>query len=228
MRRLTFALVVIGLLACAGPASAGVVFDNITGTTDNFNVNGWTIANGWLVADTFTLGSPTTVTGVNFWVLKSSNDPVTSVQWSVISDVGLPTAGTTLYAADASVTDAFVEQDKYSLYVDKITFSTGGISLGAGTYWLELTTAVSAPPGNQIYWDQSDGTNSIAWMGTYGYLANTGNGCGGQGAGFQGTTCTESFQVLNADTTAPEPGSLMLFGSGVLLLAGTLRRKFSR
>jgi Na+-transporting methylmalonyl-CoA/oxaloacetate decarboxylase beta subunit len=44
MRRLTFALVVIGLLACAGPASAGVVFDNITGTTDNFNVNGWTIA----------------------------------------------------------------------------------------------------------------------------------------------------------------------------------------
>jgi hypothetical protein len=225
MRRLTFALVVIGLLACAGPALAGVVFDNITGTTDNFNVDGWLIANGYLVADTFTLGSPTTVTGVNFWVWKSTSDPVTSVQWSVISDVGLPTAGTTLYTADASVTDAFVEQNKYSYYIDKITFSTGGISLGAGTYWLELTTAVSTP-GNEIYWDQSDGTNSIAWQGTVGYLANTGSGCGGEGA--PGTSCTESFQVLSADTTAPEPGSLMLFGSGVLLLAGAWRRKFSR
>jgi PEP-CTERM motif len=236
MRRLTFALVVIALLACAGPASAGVVFDNM-GTTNNFNVDAWSIQIPFWVADTFTLGSPTTVTGVNFWVWKSSNDPVTSVQLSIISDVGLPTDGTTLYTADAStpgvsVTDTFVQNTSSylsSYYIDKITFSTGGISLGTGTYWLELTNAVSSP-GNLIWWDQSDGNNSIAWE-RYddtqsGYMANTGSGCWGSGA--PGTTCTESFQVLNADTTAPEPGSLMLFGSGVLLLAGAWRRKFSR
>jgi hypothetical protein len=34
--------------------------------------------------------------------------------------------------------------------------------------------------------------------------------------------------VLNQQTTTPEPGSLMLFGSGIVGLAGVIRRKLGR
>jgi hypothetical protein len=38
----------------------------------------------------------------------------------------------------------------------------------------------------------------------------------------------ETFTINTADATTPEPGSVMLFGSGLLGLAGILRRRISR
>jgi hypothetical protein len=38
----------------------------------------------------------------------------------------------------------------------------------------------------------------------------------------------ESFTINSSPTTTPEPSSILLFGSGILGLAGVLRRKLTR
>jgi hypothetical protein len=83
----------------------------------------------------------------------------------------------------------------------------------AGTYWLNLQNASSR--GDPVYWDENSGPSSAS--------ENT-----------VGTIPSESFTVLGTQSTTtsttttgttPEPSSIMLFGSGILGLAGMLRRK---
>jgi hypothetical protein len=42
--------------------------------------------------------------------------------------------------------------------------------------------------------------------------------------GVTGSITSESFQILGT-TSVPEPGSLTLFGTGLFVLSGALRRK---
>jgi hypothetical protein len=73
--------------------------------------------------------------------------------------------------------------------------------------------------GDPVYWDE-----------------NSGAGCGGTGGGANcpasasessvGTIPSEDFTIGGGSGgTTPEPSSIMLFGSGILGLAGLLRRK---
>jgi hypothetical protein len=154
---------------------------------------------------------------------------MTSLSWAIVdnSNPTDPTYGTTLFSgtvSGAGLTDSPVEVNAKNFAVDEVSFSLGSDLLGAGTYWLMLLDGAAG--GAPVGWDQSDGA-SVAWDNGAGLLANTGNGCGGV-SGALGTTCSESFQIIGPSTTTPEPGSLMLFGSGMLLLAGAWRRKASR
>jgi PEP-CTERM motif len=89
----------------------------------------------------------------------------------------------------------------------------GAVSLNAGTYWMNLNNAV-VPNGDPIYWDENSGPSSASQNSV-------------------GTIPSESFTLLGGSTTSqttttsttPEPSSIMLFGSGILGLAGVLRRK---
>ena len=84
------------------------------------------------------------------------------------------------------------------------------------TYWLNLQNA-TVPSGDPVYWDE-----------------NSGAGCGGSGCPSSasesalGTIPSEAFTIGGGSSTSgstPEPSSIMLFGSGILGLAGVLRRK---
>jgi hypothetical protein len=87
------------------------------------------------------------------------------------------------------------------------TFS--GVNMNAGTYWLNLGSAV-VPSGDPVYWDQNSGP-SIASENTL------------------GTLTSESFTILGASGsptgTTPEPSTLILFGSGIFGATVWLRRK---
>jgi|ERR1039458_6172872 hypothetical protein len=234
MKRLTFALFGLLLLALvAVPASAGVVWDNTNSFINNFNVDAWTINSGFAVADSFTFGSNTNVQGVDFWVWEFAPptgghaDDMTQVDWAIVNNDGggNPFAGSTIDSGTVSTSGLFAGTNGFGYDVYEESFATGGVALGAGTYWLILQNAVSSS-GNLIYWDQSDGP-SAAYENTIGDLTN----CGGtsDSPDAPGTTCSETFDLTGtSDVTTPEPGSLMLFGSGMLLLAGALRRKASR
>jgi hypothetical protein len=79
---------------------------------------------------------------------------------------------------------------------------------------LNLQNAV-VNTGDPVYWDQNGGPSEAS------------ENC-------LGTLQSESFTILGASTTTsttgttPEPGTLMLFGSGVLGVLGILRRRFGR
>jgi hypothetical protein len=69
------------------------------------------------------------------------------------------------------------------------------------------------PSGDPVYWDE-----------------NSGAGCKSIGCPSQasesavGTIASEAFTIIGTAAT-PEPSSILLFGSGILGLAGVLRRK---
>ena len=200
-------LTILCLALAAIPAWADYDNGPINGTTD-----AWTINFGYVVSDTFTIGAGGgSVQSVSFGVWEFPGDTMQTVDWTITSTENGTGVGQT-----ANVTDKFISSNQYGYNVDLISFNTGGVPLSQGTYWLNLQNA-TVPSGDPVYWDE-----------------NSGKGCGGSGCPSSasesalGTIPSEAFTIGTSGSTSgstPEPSSIMLFGSGILGLAGVLRRK---
>jgi PEP-CTERM motif len=192
------ALTVLCLALAAIPAWADYSNGAINGTTD-----AWTINFGYVVSDTFTLGSAQTVTGVSFGVWEFPGDTMQTVDYTITSTENGTGVGQT-----ANVTDKYISSNQFGYNVDLISFSSG-IPLSAGTYWLNLYNATVAS-GDPVYWDENSGPSSASESAL-------------------GTIPSEAFTISTSgggtSGSTPEPSSIMLFGSGILGLAGVLRRK---
>jgi hypothetical protein len=210
-------LTILILTLATLPAMAGVLYDN---GPINGNTGLWTIANGFIVSDTFDLSPDQTVTGFSFGVWNEEFVPMTSVQWSLTSGESGGTvygsgiamssggAGGTLVSQYLSINNFGYEMDDITVSGLDVNFSSGG------TYWLNLQNA-SGSQGDYYFWDE-----------------NSGKGCGGNGCPSSasensvGTIPSESFTINGSGGgTTPEPGSFLLLASGGLGLAGMLRRK---
>jgi PEP-CTERM motif len=204
---LKFRIVLIAVLALAViPAAAQTLYSNgpVNGTTD-----AWTINFGFVVSDTFTLGAASTVTGVNFYAWTFPGDVLDSAEVAITSS---EFGGTTYSDQVVNFTQSACSANQLGFNVC-LESSSGlaPVNLAAGTYWLNLENA-TVNDGDPIYWDENSGASSASENSV-------------------GTIPSESFTVLGATTTSttsgttPEPGSILLFGSGALGLAGVLRRK---
>lgn len=215
-----FLLTAVIVFAMA-PAMAGTLYDN---GPINPNNGSWLINNvpeqgSWgSVTDSFVLSSSSTVTGatVGIWVFAGRTPE--QVDWAITSS---PFGGTTYGSGTASFTNNQVADLDGMYDVDLSSFSTGSLALAAGTYWLQLSDAsTSNPHWDWVNWAESDGP-SLAWeTGNYYNNGGTYQLCSAcvMGGG------SESFQINGYSSLVPEPGSLALTGSGVLL-AGLLRRR---
>jgi hypothetical protein len=197
----------------AGPASAGILYNNSGPSTGTWDC--WGISFGVSTADSFVLSHDATITGANFVVWAYPGDTLTSVDWAILSDP----LGSTTYASGtgAAITQSLLfTPNPDGRDIDTETFSIPGLTLSAGTYWLLLQNAV-VDNGDHIYWDQSDGP-SQAWNSDYvGYL-------GSHVPAFAcNAPCTDSetFQIVGV----PEPASVGLLAVGLLGMAMLLRRK---
>jgi len=202
-------LAVLCLALAAIPAMAQYDNGPINGTTD-----AWTINFGYIVSDTFTAES-SSVTGFSFGVWEFPGDVMTSVQWSITSSENSGTTYGSGTASGSGLSDTFISSNQYGYDIDviKVTGLSVGVTNGS-TYWLNLQNA-TVPSGDPVYWDE-----------------NSGKGCGGTGCPSMasesavGTIPSEAFTINGGSSgTTPEPSSIMLFGSGILGLAGVLRRK---
>src|ERR1035441_3917274 len=124
MKKLTVALFVVCLLALAGPAWAGVVFNNypINSTIQAFAINF-----GYSVSDSFTTDpGGDVVTGVNFGSWNVSGDDITAVDWMIGTPPFSSTGGGSGTAA--AVTDTLQvslspNPDSYNIYSNSINRS---------------------------------------------------------------------------------------------------------
>jgi hypothetical protein len=125
--------------------------------------------------------------------------------------------GTTPFGTDifsgtlTGATNTFLgtNQYGYNLYQSQVTMVIH--TTGSASAYVTLSNActTSGCDTNPISWDENSGP-STAYDSTLGSIPS------------------ESFTVIGTSETTPEPSSLMLFGSGMLGLAGVLRRRLTR
>jgi hypothetical protein len=197
----------------SSPAWAQWSYDNgaINGTTD-----AWTINFGYVVSDTFFTGGQS-VTSFSFGVWEFPGDTLSSVDWSITDSENSPCPSDECIANGTAknLTDKFVSSNQYGYNIDMITASINAQVPQGVELWLNLQNA-TVPSGDPVYWDE-----------------NSGAGCGGSmcpssaSESAVGTIASEAFTIGSSSGTGttPEPSSIMLFGSGILGLAGLLRRK---
>lgn len=199
-------LSLLALCLAVVPAVAQTdLYDNgpTNGTTD-----GWDISDGFVVSDSFAVGSPSTLTGLTFSVWLFPGDVIQGVSVEITSSE----FGGTVYANESinlTASGCVNNQFGFNVCTESGSFGTG-VSLGGGTYWLTLANAVI--PDDPVYWDENSGPSSAS-------------------ENEVGTIPSESFTLLGTNTTTtggttPEPSSILLFGSGILGLAGLRRKLF--
>jgi hypothetical protein len=214
MLRVRFvSLSLLALSLAIVPAAAQTdLYDNgpINGTT-----SGWNIANGFTVSDTFTLSTSSTLTGLSFGIWLFPGDVLQGVAVQITSS---EFGGTTYTSQMVNLTSSgcSLNQFGYNVCTESGTFA--GPSLNAGTYWLNLSNAV-VNDGDPVYWDENSGPSSAS-QNTVGSIPSEAFTLLGGSSSSSSTTSSTS-----SGTSTPEPSSIMLFGSGVLGLAGILRRK---
>jgi hypothetical protein len=116
----------------------------------------------------------------------------------------------------SGVTNTFLGTNQYGYNLYRADYSFGSIPW-SGAGYVTLSNACSSSGcsvSNPIYWDENSGS-STAYENTLGSIPS------------------EAFTLTGTTSgppppTTPEPSSIMLFGSGILGLAGVLRRKLTR
>ncbi|MGB8889038.1 MAG: PEP-CTERM sorting domain-containing protein, partial [Candidatus Korobacteraceae bacterium] len=163
------------------------------------------------------LSAASTVNDISFWAWVEPGDTATSVELQ-LSSVGY--FGNELFDGTVSLTQSNCFTNNFGFDVCAESGNFAGPQLNAGNYYLTLTNAATAD-GNPLYWDENSGVGcmssgcpSSAQENTLGTIPSEAFTL----SGGTGTTTTTSG-------TTPEPSSIMLFGSGILGLAGVLRRK---
>jgi len=211
-----FCLAVLLSVVMTAPLFGGTVYSNgpINGTTD-----AWTINFGFVVSDTFTVGSGgTTVNGLSFGAWAEPGDVLENADVRIASS---EFGGHIYFDGLVSFTQSACSSNQYGYNVCTESGAFGPLNLAAGTYWVNLSNAV-VNTGDPIYWDENSGpSRALDWP-----RPNA-----------VGTIPSESFTILGGETTcgigndcalsstAPEPGSFALLCAGGMTLFGLLRRK---
>jgi PEP-CTERM motif len=195
----------LALFLAVVPAMAQTVYSN---GPINGNIDAWTINSGFVVSDTFTVGSGgASVNGLVYGAWVFPGDVLESVDVQITSS---EFGGTTYFSGTVNFTQSNCFTNLFGFNVCAETSSAfGPVNLAAGTYWLNLDNAV-VNDGDPIYWDENSGPSQAS-------------------ENEVGTIPSEAFTLLGSSTTStgtvPEPSSIMLIGSGILGLAGILRRR---
>jgi len=217
MKRLILLLAVI---VCLAPFSfAGTIVYN-NGAPNLQNGNEMT---NWIQAEDFMLGTTTVITDVHFWTIEylPSNGYAGSIWYGIYLDNGgQPNLGNPLvegFLAGANLTRtptgrvALGTYDEFYYAFDIVPFTAqAGV-----TYWLGLHNGdLNNTARAEVYWETTNFNGTIT--GNEDILPPAGDGWSNNGQ-------EHAFQL----TSIPEPSSLFLMGSGVLGLAGLLRRKLN-
>ena len=169
----------------------------------------------------------------NGFVSAASGSPNT-LEWGEWS-LGAPTSfsyelGSAAFGTDlgsgtvaqnaGNSTFLFTNSYGYGIYDVKVGITSLAMTAG-NTYWLSVSNATDAANDATQSWDVPNG--GISGGPATCNFRQSGINYGDCGRGGESFTLTGQSQ-----STTPEPSSILLFGSGILGLAGVLRRKLTR
>jgi hypothetical protein len=200
-------------LALSAPVFAGTLYND--GPTDGFSnafiidgpggSPGQTISDGFVATNSGLAGSFDAAE----WVTAGSTP--TALTWML----GSSAFGNNLGSGSGIDSFTFFASNGFGfdVYIDHVTGLSAALTAGQ-TYYLTLGGAVDSSGSTFDGWDLNNGPASCSFA--VGGVPQGDCGAGG-----------ESF-TINSGGTTPEPSSILLFGSGILGLAGVLRRKLTR
>jgi hypothetical protein len=213
LRFASLSLLALGLMLAAVPAAAQVVYSN--GPT-NGNLYAWNINSGFVVSDTFNVNNAfdfAVVQGASFSMWLHPGDVLYSAELSITSSEN---GGTSYFDQEVNFNSTSCQANQYGFNVcTETAYFYDYNALSNGTYWVNLKNA-SVTNGDPVYWDENFGGPSSYALGQSLASENT-----------VGTIPSESFTLYGVQTyatnsttttgtgTVPEPGSIMLFGSGI-------------
>jgi hypothetical protein len=185
--------------------SDGFVAGTCTGCTGT-GTGGEVYFAEWVLSGTVPTGVSYSIGGTNF---TTPINPALGFMTTLLCTNGAPFNGGT--CAGGFGYDVY--QSQFNLTNNPNNSFTAG-----DTYWLTLTGATDNQHTGFNAWDINNGPATCDVE--HGAIVQG----GGVACGFAG----ESFTITGGQPTTPEPSSILLLGSGILGLAGVLRRKLTR
>ncbi len=163
------------------------------------------------ISDGFIATASGNVTHMDIGIWVPVGETPTTVSWWLGTSAF---AGDISSGTDSSLTYDFLNNagawDVYEVHVDNMS----GFLTAGNSYFLTLGNGNDNLGDQFVAWDMNNGPATC-------YFAVGGveqGGCGAPGEAF-------TLYSGSAPPSTPEPGSILLFGTGVLGLAGVLRRK---
>ncbi len=215
MKSLTLLLVLV-CLAVAAPAFAGVIYTDgpTTGTNLALFIDGPNPGGPFIesISDGFVASASGTASSLDFGMWVPTNSTPTAVSWWL---------GTTAFGGDissgstaqVSYTYLLASGYGYDVYEATVTGLSGSLTAGS-SYWLTLGNGNNSFGNQNAAWDISNGPATLhvhkQWL-----------------AAAHAHISGKPSPSIGTSSPTPEPGSMMMFGTGILALAGVLRRKIS-
>jgi hypothetical protein len=220
----------ISYTVSSSTAAAGYLYNN--GPLDGQD-NAQSISQGNAVSDQFTVTSSGAIGSIDFAAWVTAGDTLTSVDWVISTtpfggDIGdlsnasfavdpsnVIASGTASSLTGVNVIPGGDQSAGFD--VDDELFSGLYVPLTAGTYWLTLQNAITFTPpaspgsGDMVGWDENDGLSPHFDAATLSVTP------GEYGTAYQ-FDGSNTFELISG---TPEPGTVTLFLSGFLFIAGT-------
>lgn len=196
-------------LLCAPAHAVPFVYNN--GAPNQSNGNEMT---QWIQAEDFVLAAPTTVTGVRFWDVSGAYQG--SIVWQIYANNGNQ-PGSLLASGSVSPTRSATGNSLFFGNEFQNDFALS-VALTSGTYWLGLHNGpLTTTTREEFYWETTNGNTTST--------ANEDNAPFGDNVWFNNGQ--EHAFILSGATElqpVPEPSSMLLLGTGLLLVLRKVRR----
>jgi hypothetical protein len=213
MKRAQWTLLALALVCVISiPAAADTIYNNFDTGNSYDCCNGWTVSGPgsppgqFISANEFTAGATAFVSQIDIAIGKVVGDGGGTASLYTVGSGGVP--GTLLGSWD------FVAHQTFG---DCCAFET--ISISGGPMLTQSTDYFMVLSADNTSWDAWN-QNTTGATGNVLYSTDNGNSWNSNGVATLGT-----FRIEG--TAVPEPGTLVMLGSGVLAAGAGLRRKFN-